>query len=249
MDLNDKLLINHSSINKYYDLKTLEFLLNHRFIDVTKFPYNILFCSKTSSHIICSRPLLGKTIMLIELWKKMENNRKIEERKKNYSDLYLPRKDMEDNTVIVMPKKFTNKNDYDNNYDTTNKITVKFTEENNSSNEYITLQEEDQYENILTNVLDEHKSKIIGIIKSIEFASSILGDKNIRQEIINKHNEIIYKPGSLRSKIFNIRWHFNNGDINKIITFNNLELLCELGITNFDNINEKINLVLKFIDD
>nr|WBF71209.1 hypothetical protein [Megavirus caiporensis] len=95
---------------------------------------------------------------------------------------------------------------------------------------------------------EKYQTNIIKIILQILLAKSYYGLNFIRREIHDLHQQIIYNPNSLRTRLTAIQFYISIGNIDKIITIPNLELLEELGIREFilDDINKCINEALKF---
>ncbi|AEQ32994.1 hypothetical protein [Megavirus chiliensis] len=95
---------------------------------------------------------------------------------------------------------------------------------------------------------EKYRTNITNIILQILRAKSYYRLNFIKQEIHDLQQQIIYSPNSLRTRLAAIQWYISIGNIDKIITIPNLELLEELGIREFilDDISKCIGEALKF---
>ncbi len=97
-------------------------------------------------------------------------------------------------------------------------------------------------------VPEKYRTSITNIILQILRAKSYYKLNFIKQEIHDLHQQIVFSPNSLRTRLSAIQWYISIGNIDKIITIPNLELLEELGIREFilDDISKCIDEALKF---
>nr|URM62516.1 ankyrin repeat domain containing protein [Mimivirus sp.] len=95
---------------------------------------------------------------------------------------------------------------------------------------------------------EKYRINITNIVLQILRAKSYCKLNFTKQEIHDLHQQIIYSPNSLRTRLAAIQWYISIGNIDKIITIPNLELLEELGIRKFilDDISKCIDEALKF---
>ncbi|ANB50200.1 hypothetical protein [Powai lake megavirus] len=102
-----------------------------------------------------------------------------------------------------------------------------------------------EYINILP---EKYRTNITNIILQILRAKSYYKLNFTKQEIHDLHQQIVFSPNSLRTRLAAIQWYISIGNIDKIITIPNLELLEELGVRDFilDDISKCIDEALKF---
>ncbi|AKI79798.1 putative ankyrin repeat protein [Acanthamoeba polyphaga mimivirus] len=78
------------------------------------------------------------------------------------------------------------------------------------------------------------------------FKSKIIMDLIIGL-IPDKVENFLLSPHSLRVRLLKLQWSLKSGDMSKVITFDNLELLDYLSITCLDDLDDKLTDILKYL--
>ncbi|AVL94346.1 putative ankyrin repeat protein [Megavirus vitis] len=90
---------------------------------------------------------------------------------------------------------------------------------------------------------------ILKVINRIEEIAIIKNNFScVCNDIKNNVNHVHLEPTSFRLKILSIQWYLKTGDIEKVITWNNLSILDYFGIYDIDSLNLKIMDTIKYMD-
>ncbi|BCS83611.1 putative ankyrin repeat protein [Cotonvirus japonicus] len=91
-----------------------------------------------------------------------------------------------------------------------------------------------------------------GVIKIIDRIKKIAITKNIFSCVCNDVKKYVkhlhLEPNSFSLKLISIHWHLNTGEIEKIITWENLNIFDYFGIYDIDSLNLKIIDAIKYMD-
>nr|WBF70211.1 putative ankyrin repeat protein [Megavirus caiporensis] len=99
--------------------------------------------------------------------------------------------------------------------------------------------------NFFKHLNSENILKVINRIEKIAIIKNIFSHvcNDIKNNVIRLHLE----PASFRLKILSIQWYLKTGDLEKVITWNNLSIIEYFGIYDIDSLNLKITDAIKYM--